>query len=70
MQTWEYHSIFLSATNEVREHFNGKVNVEGAPEARDYLDNLGRQGWELTSVAGFPGTRVQRLFFKRSAPLI
>jgi hypothetical protein len=69
MQTWEYHSIFLSATNEVREHFNGKVNVEGASAARDYLNNLGRQGWELAAVGTLSGG-TQRLFFKRPAPLI
>jgi hypothetical protein len=62
MQKWEYRWVVVP-------HSLGKMKVGGDKvRARDHVNDLGEQGWELVAVEqGWPGAGISDyiLFFKR-----
>ena len=62
MQKWEYQWVVVP-------HSLGKMKVGGGKvHARDHVNDLGEQGWELVAVEqGWPGAGISDyiLFFKR-----
>ena len=69
MKKWEYIEVTAPMREDgksVRVYLNGE---EALPESRaaalyDYLNKLGKEGWELVSVAFYPN-RTAFYYFKR-----
>ena len=63
MQQWEY--IYIEHSNNAMHFINGQRIHEPYPNLADYLNQIGRDGWELVGVGTTASTYGDRLFFKR-----
>ena len=69
MQKWEYLAAYCNDGRNglTVQHINGieLKNWERGPYISDWLNDRGREGWEMVAWSEQEGGRIRRLFMKR-----
>lgn len=56
---WEYWMVTVDADDVAVSVPGGRVSL------KEYLDQIGKQGWELVSACSHADTKQHKLYFKR-----